>query len=330
MLKILISIVVLAVLASPARAEEKYVSPPIAQDAEQSFFQDLSPSSSTVKVQSVIDPVTFMGEDKKVYRLTGLNSPDFKIEEGAQSPAQSLKKLIDGQELKIYQTKNQDHGRINRMDQQLVHAEIKESRIWVQGEILSQGNARVMTAPDNPELLSKMYEIEAKARDAKKGIWADPAYAVLTPETAVGKENTFQIIEGTIRSISLVRNMIYLNFGPDWKQDFTIAVPSNIRMQFARSGIDPQQLTRAKIRVRGWLQSYNGPYIELTDTHQMEILKSIAPMQAQLPLSSTGSATGMQTISSPKLPEIKKAAAPKVEAPETPTAESKTRAKANP
>ena len=42
---------------------------------------------------------------------------------------------------------------------------------------------------------------------------------------------------------------------------------------FRRAGVDPTSLEGRRVRVRGWLQSLNGPMIEVTHPEQIEVLE---------------------------------------------------------
>ncbi|MBT7757930.1 MAG: thermonuclease family protein, partial [Rhodospirillaceae bacterium] len=82
----------------------------------------------------------------------------------------------------------------------------------------------------------------------------------------------FQLIEGIVLKTALVRGRVYLNFGQDWRQDFTITVAPRDRRLFDRAGFDHQGLAGHRVRVRGWLKHYNGPSIEASHPEQIEIL----------------------------------------------------------
>ena len=71
---------------------------------------------------------------------------------------------------------------------------------------------------------------------------------------------------------AVVRGRAYLNFGPDWKGDFTVSVEPRHRRLFDAEGIDIEALEDRRIRVRGWVESWNGPLIEVTHPKQIEVL----------------------------------------------------------
>jgi len=70
-----------------------------------------------------------------------------------------------------------------------------------------------------------------------------------------------------------VRGTVYLNFGADWRSDFTVALRRDALKTFAAAGVDPLGYAGRLIRVRGWLTSYNGPMIEATHPEQIEVLQ---------------------------------------------------------
>ncbi len=79
------------------------------------------------------------------------------------------------------------HGRL------LAHMVREEDGLWLQGEMLRAGLARVYTFADNRALAARMLAIEAAARARRAGIWAHPFYAIRRPGEAGRLIGTFQI-----------------------------------------------------------------------------------------------------------------------------------------
>jgi hypothetical protein len=65
---------------------------------------------------------------------------------------------------------------------------------------------------------------------------------------------------------------IYLNFGNDWRSDFTISIDRKDVRAFAAAGIDLKGLAGKRVRVRGWIEWRNGPMIAATHPEQLELL----------------------------------------------------------
>jgi endonuclease YncB( thermonuclease family) len=62
--------------------------------------------------------------------------------------------------------------------------------VWVQEALLLSGEARVHTRANNVARLAEMRAAEAAARAGKRGLWADPAYAVRTADQMARDEAT--------------------------------------------------------------------------------------------------------------------------------------------
>lgn len=151
------------------------------------------------------------------------------------------------------------------------YAQVKGSSGWLQGQLLEQGLAFAYPTFDNDLMVSEMLSAEAVARDSKSGIWA--AYSIVSAAEAVGKmaglRNKFAIIEGEVVLVKKTKDITYINFGNDWKSDFTAAIRKENYKQFPN--LDVLSLQGKKIRVRGWVEAYNGPFIEVYSILQVEV-----------------------------------------------------------
>ena len=307
---------------SQAYADSKYVS----ERVPAAFFRGLTQSPVPVKVMKVIDPLTFVGNDKNIYALAGIEVPNSQTGKTdiTLEASKRLAELIEDKDLVLYVTKTSDRGRINRMNQSVAHAEIKQDRVWVEGEMLAEGLARVRTTQSNPEMVAEMLKIEKEARDNKRGLWANSTLQILNAENVTGQENAFAIVEGTPKAAAITRNMIFLNFADDYKKDFTVGIPTNLRIAFAKRGMDVQKLAHVPLRVRGMVQSYNGPFIEIDHPEQIEVLGDIPVFTSSMPERETPpNNAGMRTIGVPKTPDIKAPEKPEVKAPEIETPKTK-------
>lgn len=246
------------------------------------------------RIDKVIDGLTVILKDKTIIRLASLDIPDFHIWRDAPYSEAALKlleeTLPEGTEVMIYQTRMAKKGRTNRMNHELAHIQTKATKdintdatkrepIWIQGLLLAHGLGRVQVAPNASEMVTQMFDAEQTARSAKLGIWADDSdFPILTPETASQSMGEFAIVEGVVEKTASIRNNIYLNFGKDWKKDFTIMITPTLRKKLAHNGIDPSRYTQKPVRVRGWVREYNGPLIELETIEHLEILDA-SPLQ---------------------------------------------------
>ena len=231
---------------------------------------------STGVVQSAVDGDTVLLADGRSVRLLGIQAPKLSLGRASVTdwPLGNeskifLEKLVSGKQIKLSlgETPNDRYGRT------LAHLYLPDGR-WVQGEIIKSGMARVYSFPDNRRLVPDLLAIETVARKNKRGIWGNDYYAVQTSESILNPKfnDTFQLVEGVVLDVAEVKKNIYLNFGADWKSDFTATIPLSARAKFTAGKIRAKDLSGKKIRVRGWVKSKNGPMIELTHPEQLEIL----------------------------------------------------------
>lgn len=225
-------------------------------------------------VASVVDGDTLVLEDGSQVRLVGIQAPklplgrpNFPAWPLAEDAKAALERLVDGKtvEMRYGGARRDRHGR------HLAQLYTKDG-IWIQGALLTGGLARVYSFPDNRALIGEMLALEEAARERRRGIWADPFYRVLKPEEATRHVDTFQLVEGKVQNVAVVRGRAYLNFGSDWRTDFTVAIePADLR-RFREADSDPRGLEGRRVRVRGWIKSMNGPMIQATHPEQIEIL----------------------------------------------------------
>lgn len=226
----------------------------------------------------IVDGDTLVLADGRQVRLVGLQAPKlplgrpgFEAWPLADAAKAALAALAQGRPLRLsYGGLRRDrHGRL------LAHLHDPDG-VWVQGALLAQGMARVYSFPDNRAAIAEMLALEAEARAARRGIWSHSFYRVRTAEDVAAAGEGYHLVEGTVRQVARPRSLTYLNFGEDWRSDFTVSVDAAARRLFEKAGIDLAGYEDRRIRVRGWVSSFNGPLIEATHPEQIEILDGAA------------------------------------------------------
>ena len=232
-------------------------------------------------VASVVDDDTVVLEapidGSSQVRLVGLQAPklplgrkNFSVWPLAPQSKRALEDITFGQPVRLFfgGAKKDRHGR------QLAHLRTAGG-LWVQGEMLRRGMARVYSFSDNRAVVGDMLALEREARDAKRGIWRLGFYAVRDAADVPAMARlfgTFQIIRGRVLYTKRIKSQVYLNFGENWRDDFTITLKTQARRMFAKAGTDPLSLLGKTVRVRGWLKKYNGPLIEASHPEQIEVI----------------------------------------------------------
>ena len=126
----------------------------------------------------------------------------------------------------------------------------------------------------NPSLLA----VEQTARTAKIGIWSDKESRPIAAENVmellrhVGR---FTLVEGRVRTVGERGNRTYLNFGKDWKTDFTVTISKQIWTDMKRNGIDTDRLKGSMIRVRGVIREWQGPSLDIAAWETLEVIDNV-------------------------------------------------------
>ena len=264
------------------RAEITNMTPqPQAQGQEQSdqraMFDALRKTGSG-RVTAIIDPQRLQLQGGRIIRLAGLDFPDYDPEDDSAEDngkytalaMDILRDMLIGKEVDLYQTPKKDWG---RMGHHIAHLERQEGGLWVQGTLLSLGLARVRTSQRNPEMAGQMITREEQARADGLGLWVEDTHRILTPDEAAGAAGRFALVEGRVESAAIKKNRVYLNFGQNWRDDFTVSIPPGSKRLFSKQGIDPLSFNGKTVRVRGWVEMYNGPYIEIDHPEAIEIIE---------------------------------------------------------
>jgi len=220
---------------------------------------------ATALVRQVIDGETLATDGGEV-RLSGIITPT-QPESLAAEVIAVLRSLSIGRTVTLsYEAAPQDrHGRY------VAQVETKAGT-WLQGALLDRGLARVETTPDHRARAAEMLARERLAREAARGLWAQARYRILTDADAGSHVGAFHLVEGRVLDVRRIQGITYLNFGPDWRTDFTILVPREAAARFRAAEFALADLENRRVRVRGWLRAFNGPLIAATHPEQIEVL----------------------------------------------------------
>ncbi len=145
---------------------------------------------------------------------------------------------------------------------------------WLQGELVRRGLALVAPAPDVPEpVLAELLGLERLARDDGLGLWAGASSGPWPAERVAAPRGRYLLVRGRVREVARAQDFVYLNFGEDWRRDFTVRVEGRQAARFAKAGLDLQALAGKSVEVRGLLFETNGPMIDVTQPAQIKALE---------------------------------------------------------
>lgn len=230
-------------------------------------------------VARVQDSETLTLDDGSEVRLIGALGPrpedanaDALFWQPAVTARGALEALVAGRSVVLERARHQPdrHGR------RLAHVfTATDPPVWVQGYMVENGHARAYALPGAGDCLDALARLEARARTVGLGLWSNAAYSVRSAERTWqlnAGQSRFHLVEGTVASARQIRGHVHLNFGSDWRRDFTVEIGPEVRRDLARRGIDPAALTGRLVRVRGWMVRRNGPMIAISHAGDIEVI----------------------------------------------------------
>jgi Staphylococcal nuclease homologue len=111
-------------------------------------------------------------------------------------PSEVLSSLVGrGATLRKIGAEQDRYGRL------LVHLFVSENGAerWIQADLLERGEARVASRVGDRACARELLASEAKARDAKLGMWAEPVYGIMRadePAALMAERGRFAVVEG--------------------------------------------------------------------------------------------------------------------------------------
>lgn len=240
-----------------------------------------STSGSARTVVRVIDGETVGLDDGSELRLIGALAPraiDVAAEPGAWAPEgrtrDALQALLLGRSVELA-FGGERHDRYGRLQ---AHAFLVEGvqRRWVQGELLTQGLARAYALASNRACTEELLVAERSGREMGRGLWSDAAYQVRRAEVAKELSRyraTFQVVEGRIARVALVRDVIHLNFDRNWRRQFSVSLRGADRALLGAFASAPKALEGRWVRARGWIEvRKDAPMIDLSSSGHIEVM----------------------------------------------------------
>jgi endonuclease YncB( thermonuclease family) len=221
------------------------------------------------RVSAVTDARSFRLADGRDVRLAGIElvfpeKPD-------AGPARALTAMLAGHDVRL----DGEDDVPDRYGRQLAFVWRLPDETLVQRELLAQGEAVASADVSDKDCAATLLAAEATAREAKRGIWADPAAIKNTESpgdilTGIGR---FALIEGEVLSVRQAGAITYLNFGRNWTRDFAVTIPRRALANLAAAGLVLKSLENKRIRVRGFVEARTGPRIEVLRAGQIELIR---------------------------------------------------------
>ena len=225
------------------------------------------PEIGSGRVASVIDGRTIKLDDDREIRLTGIElSPTVPARDLSRD---ALDRFASGKTV----TLRGESDAPDRYGRQHAIVQPTNDGTTLQIHLLALGAAIVsplIPAACAPELRAA----EAEAKAGRRGLWAsvDVIKNTERPGDIASVTGQFAVAEGRVRSVREAGNVIYVNFGRRWSEDFALTVPKRMEKAFEAGGITLKLLENRKVRVRGWVAGRNAPAMPVFRVEQIEML----------------------------------------------------------
>jgi endonuclease YncB( thermonuclease family) len=137
----------------------------------------------------------------------------------------------------------------------------------VQAAMARAGFARVRWLPGEEACLADLIAAEGEARAAGLGLWTLPEYRVRDADDLSLREaaGLYGIVRGRVVSVNAGDSLVFVDFGRDYRSDFTVMVPRAVADRLAAEGRPAEGFAGRMVEVRGMIERNNGPAIRLND-----------------------------------------------------------------
>lgn len=236
-----------------------------------------SKSTAPVTIKKVLDATTLYATNDSLYRLDGLRVPDQFLPDNLESPIHDkalslMQENFGDKNIRLFIDRKISDYPTNRFNHKLGQIIREDNKLWAQKFLLENGLAIAWPSPYTTTIWPLLLKAEKVGRESKLGVWNKEDPIIKSVDDVSEDPYTLQLVEGKIVNLATVRNNLYLNFGQNWRTDFTVMIPVSLRQEFSRKGQNIKSWQGKTIRVRGFVEEYNGPMIKIMYADQIELL----------------------------------------------------------
>lgn len=246
---------------------------------------------TTHSVLRIIDGETLQLDDGREVRLIGALAPKPDVLTTpaddwppAREAHRALEALVADRSVTLrYEGRRRDrYGRVLAQVYVTARDEAAQNEtgaLWIQERMIGDGHARAYALPGNVGCLRALAAAETEARTARRGIWSRETYRVRAAEHVDALQRLvgrFVVVEGRVAAVTRAQRVTYVNFGTDWRRDFTASLANAIVDRSEGGAAHIGGLAGKTVRVRGWIERRNGPMIALNTTDEIEVLDAAA------------------------------------------------------
>lgn len=233
-------------------------------------------------VEHAVSGDTLVSTGGEILALAAVKAPElwkptdaYRSWPHAERSRSQLAAMTEGQTLELF-----CDGEKRTFDNQLIAHALLPGGQWLQHQLAEEGMVFVFPRATQTLGLNELYAAELAARSRKEGLWNELDLLAEAGERV--QTGRFKIVTGKVVTAARVGSRLFLNFGENWRTDFTVEIPSRALRRFKRQDIDPIGFQQPLIEVRGWVTWKGGPHILLEGPGQIRVLDSgnaVLPLQ---------------------------------------------------
>jgi micrococcal nuclease len=224
-----------------------------------------SAEERTTAVKKVIDGDTIVAEGDERIRYLGVDAPE--IGEPFYEQAKGYQeKVVLGSQVRILPCKEEPQDSYGR-----TLAFVHKGTVDVGEQLLRQGLARTLFIGPCGWAVARAYsKVERGAFRAARGIWSAQDPREIGHGEAARYIGCLMTVTGRVAEVHEGPRAFHLNFGPDYRTDFTAVVYRRELTRLIKEGLYPMPEYRGKsVEVTGMLKEYNGPEIIVESVDQL-------------------------------------------------------------
>jgi micrococcal nuclease len=187
----------------------------------------------------------------------------------AEQARTRLQALLLGRELRLRLNPERREDRFGRWLAQVTVRDESTKEIDVAETLVREGLVHVYPLSGQEMNAQRLLVLENQARQERRGIWALPDLQVTPVSDALKQTGHYALFKGRVLEASKRKNRLYLNFGKDYRTDFTVMIDKKNWANFSQ---DPTMMVGKTILVRGFLHEDYGPAVLVTNPWQIEVV----------------------------------------------------------
>ncbi|MFG1399711.1 thermonuclease family protein [Roseixanthobacter pseudopolyaromaticivorans] len=132
-------------------------------------------------------------------------------------------------------------------------------------QALLQAGAAYADPASLPACAGELKAAESAAHGARAGLWASASARLDAADidAVAARVGLFTLVDGRVAAANSVHGLLYLNFGPRWREDVTVTLPASSAARMSRAGLAPAILPGTFVHVRGVVNEEGGPMLAL-------------------------------------------------------------------